>query len=143
MYTLCIHALILKVASYQELVGYTQHQPANTKQVCPELVSPRVTCGDGMIHGCCSVQNRMSSDFVKEVEGVLGEHEGDLELNQQKSPRPREEAPRFPAPALLDIISDGIQVSHDTPYTESDRWHVSPGASTSVDFGAVVHVGIT
>lgn len=68
-----------------------------------------------MIHGCCPVQNRMSSDFVKEVEGVLGEHEGDLELNQQKSPRPREQAPRFPAPALLDIISDGIQVSLDTP----------------------------
>ena len=66
-----------------------------------------------LVTGCCSLQNRMSSDFVKEVEGVLGEHEGDLELNQQKSPRPGEEPPRFPAPGLLDIISDGIQVSLD------------------------------
>ncbi len=52
----------------------------------------------------------MSSEFVSEVEGVLGEHEAELELNQQRSPRPGEEGPCFPARALLDIMNAGIQV---------------------------------
>lgn len=62
------------------------------------------------------MQNRMSSEFVSEVEAVLGEHEAELELNQQKSPRPGEEGPCFPARALLDIMNNGIQVSARLPH---------------------------
>ena len=62
-------------------------------------------------HARWVLQNRMSADFVSEVEGVLGEYEGDLELNQVKSPRPGVEGPHFPARGLLKIINHGIQVS--------------------------------
>ncbi len=69
------------------------------------------------------VQNRMSAEFVSEVEGVLGEHEGDLELNQQKSPRPGEEGPRFPAQGLLDILNEGIQVTSIQAVSQNDSLH--------------------
>ena len=53
----------------------------------------------------------MAADFVSEVEGILGEHEADLEMNQPKSPRPGEFKPQFPAKALLYAINRGVQVS--------------------------------
>ena len=52
----------------------------------------------------------MAADFVSEVEGILGEHEADLEMNQPKSPRPGEFKPQFPAKALLYAINRGVQV---------------------------------
>ena len=56
------------------------------------------------------VQTRLSPQLVSGVETVLGEHEADLELNQQRSPRPGQQGPRFPAQSLLDVINKGIQV---------------------------------
>lgn len=78
-------------------------------------------------HARWVLQNRMSADFVSEVEGVLGEYEGDLELNQVKSPRPGVEGPHFPARGLLKIINHGIQVSH-TSLLQSRQCTTVPGS---------------
>lgn len=56
------------------------------------------------------VQTRLSPQLVSEVDAVLAEHEADLELNQQRSPKPGQQGPRFPAHSLLDVINSGIQV---------------------------------
>lgn len=63
-------------------------------------------------HKACvpGVQTRLSPQLVSEVEAVLGEHEADLELSQQRSPKPGLQGPAFPAQPLLDVINKGIQV---------------------------------
>lgn len=56
------------------------------------------------------VQTRLSPELVSGVEAVMGEHEADLELNQQRSPKPGQQGPGFPAQSLLNVINKGIQV---------------------------------
>lgn len=56
------------------------------------------------------MQTRLSPELVSGVEAVLGEHEADLEFNQQRSPKPGQQGPGFPAQSLLDVINKGIQV---------------------------------
>lgn len=56
------------------------------------------------------LQTRLSPQLVSEIEVILGEHEADLEGSQQRSPRPGQQGPCFPAQSLLDLINRGIQV---------------------------------
>lgn len=62
---------------------------------------------------CTSVddmQTRLSAEFVGELEGILGEHEGDLEMNVQRSPKPGQAGPVFPAMMIHKLINHHILV---------------------------------
>ena len=61
------------------------------------------------------MQTRLSADFVSELEGLLAEHEGDLEVNVQRSPKPGQAAPAFPAMLLHKLINQHILVRPLTP----------------------------
>lgn len=77
----------------------------------PPVRSTCLTSGVPSCHkGCACVQTRLSPQLVSEVEALLGEHEADLELSQQRSPKPGLQGPTFPAQPLLDVINKGIQV---------------------------------
>ena len=55
-------------------------------------------------------QTRLSAEFVAELEGVLSEHEGDLEQNVQRSPKPGQAGPTFPAMVIHKLINQHILV---------------------------------
>ena len=57
------------------------------------------------------LQTRLSAEFVADLEGILGEHEGDLEMNVQRSPKPGQASPVFPAMMIYKLINQNILVS--------------------------------
>lgn len=56
------------------------------------------------------LQTRLSAEFVADLEGILGEHEGDLEANVQRSPKPGQTGPVFPAMIIHKLINHHILV---------------------------------
>lgn len=111
MYSMaCNFQMVLPAAAILPLVlrrTFSAHAVNVIGSTCGALQPCCCDCTPKLSHG---VQTRLSPHLVSGVEAVLGEHEADLEFNQQRSPKPGQQGPRFPAQSLLDVISQGIQV---------------------------------